>query len=443
MQWVMLPSRRRTPPAEGGFVLIEILVSALVLAIVAGAVLALMQTSARSAADQRRHATAIAIAQEDQARLRSTRISSLNRLKQVQPVTIDGSKFTLESTGVFVNNSSGTDASCVSGKSSADYVRVTSRVSWPGLGSRPPVVIQSIVSPSNGSLDASHGTLAITVLNANNVPLTGVSLKGTGEAGGTFTATSDSTGCANVADLPTDNYGVTTTTSGLVDKTGSSPPEATKVGVSPSNTVGMTLYYDHPGSIPVEFKYREGSTTNFKASKMDSVVVYNAETGKTAKAYPSLSGSRETKVTAANLFPFSKPDTVYAGYCEKNNPNPNNELNPPGALAMGSVIVPAGGTTPTVMLQLPALNLVVKKGSTLLVGATVKITDTGCNVSRTFTTTTGGVLPDPGMPWGTFNICAQSGGVRKTVTGQKIQSLTSATAVTIDLASGTSNGNCP
>ncbi len=423
--------------------LIEILVSALVLAIVAGAVLSLMQTSARSAADQRRHATAIAIAQEDQARLRSTRISSLNRLKQVQPVTIDGNQFTLESTGVFINNSSGTDASCVSGKSSADYVRVTSRVSWPGLGSRPPVVIQSIVSPSNGSLDASHGTLAISAVNAKNLPLIGVALSGKGEGGSTFTATTDSTGCANVADLPTDNYAVTTTTTGLVDKTGTSPPEAVKVGVSPSNTVPLLLYYDHPGSIPVEFKYREGSSGTFKASKMDSVVVYNAETGKTAKAYASQSGARETKVTAANLFPFEKPDTVYAGYCEKNNPNPSSETNPPGAAAMGAVLVPAGGIAPTVVLQLPALNLIVKKSSTLLVGATVKITDTGCNVSRTFTTTTGGVLADQGMPWGTFNICAQSGGVRKTVSGQKIQSLTSATAVTIDLNSGTSNGNCP
>lgn len=439
----MTPTRRRTPPAEDGFVLIEILVSALILAIVAGAVLTLMQSSARSAADQRRHSTAIAIAQEDQARLRSTRISSLNRLSQITPMTIDGDQYTVESTGVFVNNSSGTDASCVSGKSSADYVRVTSKVTWNGLGTRPPVVIQSIVSPSNGSLDASHGTLAISAINANNLPLTGVTVSGKGDDGTTFSGTTDSTGCANFADLPADQYDVTTTTAGLVDKTGTSPPAAVTVGVSPSNTVPLLLYYDHPGSIPVEFKYREGSSGNFKASKMDSVMVYNAETGKTAKAYPSLSGARETKITATNLFPFSKPDTVYAGYCEKNNPNPNNESNPPGALALANVLVPSGGVAPTAILQLPALNLVVKKGSTLLVGATVKITETGCNVSRTFTTTTGGVLSDQGMPWGTYNICAQSGGVRKTVSGQKIQTLTSATAVTIDLNSGTSNGNCP
>ena len=160
----MTPTGRIAPPGEEGFALIEVLVSALILAIVAAGVMALLQATTRSAADERRHAEAYAIAQEDQARLRSMRLSALNRLEQTRPVSVDGNEFTVKSQGVFVNNTQGQPSSCTAGETSADYVRITSTTTWPG--SRQPVVIQSIVSPSNGSLDPNHGTLVVTTKNA-------------------------------------------------------------------------------------------------------------------------------------------------------------------------------------------------------------------------------------------------------------------------------------
>ncbi len=95
----MTPTGRIAPPAEDGFALIEVLVSALVIALVAAGVMALLQATARSAADQRSHAVAYAVAQEDQARLRSLRLSYLNRLNEKREISIDGSEFTIESTG--------------------------------------------------------------------------------------------------------------------------------------------------------------------------------------------------------------------------------------------------------------------------------------------------------------------------------------------------------
>ena len=57
------------PPGEDGFILIEVLVSAVILAIVAGAVLTLITAATRSAASTRNHSTAYGLAQEDQARM--------------------------------------------------------------------------------------------------------------------------------------------------------------------------------------------------------------------------------------------------------------------------------------------------------------------------------------------------------------------------------------
>ena len=391
--------------------LIEVLVSAIMIVLVAGAVLTLLIATTHSAASERTHSEAYALAQEDQARLRSMRISTLNRLQQTRSVTLNGSTFTIESTGLFVNNTTGT-ASCTTGASSADYVRITSTVTWPNMGARAPAVIQSIVSPSNGSLDPSHGTLTISATNAAGTPLAGVGISGTGA--GTFSGSTDSNGCADFADLPSGNYTLTPTAAGLVDKNGN-PPESKIVGVIPSSTVTVSLQYDRPGAISVPFKYRVGSSSEFKPAYADSVVVYNAEMT-TAKAFWTHSGAREATVEATPLFPFTTPDTVYAGACEKDNPNPKSEVNSPGAAAMASVIVPAGEAAHASTIQLPALNLTVTYNGKPVSGARVTVTDINCKeakgnlVKRIYTSnengnqsaTTNGAA-EPGLPWRTMS----------------------------------------
>src|ERR1700761_8953476 len=99
----------RQGQAEDGFILIEVLVSALILAIVAGAVLTLITATTRSAASTRNHSVAYDLAQEDQARLRTMRIAKLNHLDETsaQPIIVNGAAFRVHSTGVFVNNRAG------------------------------------------------------------------------------------------------------------------------------------------------------------------------------------------------------------------------------------------------------------------------------------------------------------------------------------------------
>ncbi len=443
----MTPARAQsTRASEEGFALVEILVSALLIAIVGGAVLTTLQATARSASDSRNHSMAQAIAMEDQARLRSMRISSLNKLNQEYPVTLDGTTFTVTSTGVFVNNTSQT-ASCTTGETSADYIRITSSVTWHTLGKRPPVMMQSIVSPSNGSLDPGHGTLTISTINAAGLALAGVGISGTGP--GTFSGTTDASGCANFADLPAGNYTVTASAPSLVDKEGKAPTTLSpSPGVIASGTQTAILQYDKPGALEVNFKYRVGSSSEFKASSASAIQVFNSGM-KEPFTFTAPGGvPAATLATTAKLFPFTSPYAVYAGSCPSTNPNPTSNPEAPGAAAVAGVTVPPGATLaplPSGTIQLPALNLVVKDGSTLLSGARVKITGT-CSFSREYTTTTGGVLADQGLPWGTYTICAQKGSGssarRKTVSNQAVQTLTSGTSVTIDLSFGTTSSAC-
>ena len=67
----------QSPPAgEEGFALIEVLVSALILVIVGGGVSRSCRRRRARPASERHRSEAQAIAQEDQARLRSMRLSS-------------------------------------------------------------------------------------------------------------------------------------------------------------------------------------------------------------------------------------------------------------------------------------------------------------------------------------------------------------------------------
>ena len=63
---------------------------------------------------------------------------------------------------------------------SADYIRITSTVSWPSIGSRPPALVQSLVAPPNGSISETAGALAVSVQNGQNQGVAGVGLSGSG-----------------------------------------------------------------------------------------------------------------------------------------------------------------------------------------------------------------------------------------------------------------------
>ena len=131
---------------------------------------------------------------------------------------------------------------------------------------------------------------------------------------------------------------------------------------------------------------------------------------------------RLATIEAPSLFPFASPDTVYAGACGANNPNPNGEANPPGAAAMASVLVPPNGSPPKVTLQLPALELTVKSGASVVSGARVTISDDKLHRSAATRSSASTRRPrpaaspspgstsveDPGLPWSTYDVCASA-----------------------------------
>jgi Tfp pilus assembly protein PilV len=455
-----MPTRaRRAPSDEDGFILIEVLVSALILAVVAGAVLTLIATTTRSAASSRSHSTAYGLAQEDQARMRSLRLSTLKSYGHVTEPTIDGTKFFVESKAFFVNHKSGT-ASCTEANASADYVEITSTVSSPTMPN--PVSLQSIVSPSSGSIDSTHGTLVFQVNNALGGGVAGVSIASTGSGNpGSFSGTSESTGCAIFADIPSGNYKITAAGTGLITPEGTTTFVKEQVGAPAGGTQQVAINFDKPGTLATSFVYKDPATGLLNPAPVDSMELFESENGSKTVTFgtPNLT-ARSATLENTVAYPFKTAYGVYAGSCTSSNPDPEGKkIN---AAALVSVLVPAGGHA-NATLQVPALNLTVTNSSgTPVQGAKVILTDTTCkyngsNVKREFTTDKVGHLVNSktelesstlavGLPFGTYSICVSakvgSSTRRAEATGASAVTVNNlSTAVSKTLALGTSSSS--
>jgi Tfp pilus assembly protein PilV len=449
----------RMPSGEAGFMLIEVLMSAVVLLIVSAGIFGLMQATAHSSSEDRHRSEAYSVSQEDQARMRSMRLSALNALNETRTVSLNGTKFTIHSTGTYVNDLTGT-TSCTAPETTADYAKITSEVTWPRMQGAKPATIESIVAPSKSlSLDPSNGTLIITARNAQGSPLPGLKLVGSGPA--PFNSETNALGCA-LFNLPEGGYTMVPSGVNLIDKDGKAPA-AMPVSVSTGVSRSYTVEYDQPGTIPLTFETLVAG--KLVPAKMDSVFAY--QTGMSSARIFSTAGLvREFTINATPLYPFPSPYSIYAGACSVNNPNPEGKAGAPGAAGVANVAVLSGETKAagSAKIQLPALNVTVKNSSALVKGARVTITDKNCKdssgtlIKRAYTTNGSGnqtatppVAPEaaePGLPWGVYEVCASaeiSGAFRrKKVSSVTVQSLTTPATATIDLSSSyESNSKCP
>lgn len=434
--------------SEQGSVLIEVLVSSILLVITAVGVFSAFDAATRSTADQRHRAQANGLAQTDLARLRTMRISDLSNLHETKVMTVDGARYTVESLATFQTDATGT-ASCSSGTASADYIEIRSTVTWPSIGDRASVVAQSLVAPPNGSVSANTGSLAVQIVNAEDEGIEGVVIAGTGAD--TFNGVTGANGCAVFGNLPAGNYTFTLSGPTLYDDEGKEPgPQQTSVVAESTNT--LVLQYDQPGAIEASFQTRVGGV--LVPSSADAIVVFNSGMD-LPKAYGT-PGTPQAKVTATPLFPFESPYAVYAGTCEGNDPSLISETVPEGIIA--NAVVSAKGTTP-LTLELPALHMQVLSGegkedptNLPLAGASVEVTDTKCEegspVVRTYKTNAEGALPDPGLPYSTYDLCVSDGTKHVEVDGVAVPfdpaEMQAGTTVAVYLGEpGALEGPCP
>ena len=456
------PSRRRAHAAalrdQAGFTIIEVLVAAVILALVAAGSAVALVGAVGTSGIQRNSSAAEALAQQDESKLRGYTISQLANLNQtLSPMTLDGTQYTVHESASFVSDASGTP-SC--SNPSADYLETTSSVTWAGMpSSLNPVTVTGLITPTYGEISSSSGVLAVQVQDAGGNPIVGmpVSVSGPGSASG-VTA---SNGCILFGDLPVGNtytVSVTPTTGTYVDNStgqavnASSPDQQTNVQVAAGTTAASPTPFvlATPGTAPFSFTtaWPTGvSPSPAPTATAPSVVLTSGGltivcSVQDASGCPA-SGQGDTNWGASawssslRAYPLV-PATyaTYAGICTGDDPHAYGDTDATTTVTAGSVAANTPLTLPAMVVRLytgtatsPGSEMALPAGSKLIV------TDTQCDGGEHFVGGPGattipandstlptsaspnlsgltqdtGLLANPGMPDGKYTVCFQNG----------------------------------
>lgn len=141
----------RRDPRDAGFSLVEIVVALSVFAVLAVACTTMAIDSLGVAGDNRERVRAASLASAEIERTRAVFRASRSGVPEttvVEPTLVDGSTYTVARTTTWVDadGDPATDAGVSYTAATGTSLLVEVRVSWPGLGSRPPVINTTVLS---------------------------------------------------------------------------------------------------------------------------------------------------------------------------------------------------------------------------------------------------------------------------------------------------------
>jgi Tfp pilus assembly protein PilV len=400
------------PSSQRGDTLIEVLVSALLLAVIVVGTLTGLNSANRSTSIDRERSQADALAQQEEDQLRSEPIAKLSELSATheviqREVNASGTTYVISSTAQYISDATAT-SSCSSTTPKADYIQTTSKVTWHELGTGKPVVETSVISPPADS------ALIVQVTNQAGEPVPSMNVAATGATNMTSETSTD--GCAILGVSPGE-YNLNVSRAGYVDEDGFPNSNENIVTNTPfyvvaENTVKKQFQFAPSGTIKVRFE-----NTHTKAPALGESFVYaNTLMFPAFKAFPT--GSSYTPsytLSNTSVFPSKATYSAYAGTCEADNPHTVNS----------SIVVPAQLVTPGKTMEatagLPPIAVKVLAGSSKsLPGggaahAPVALTDTGCGTTRNLETNGSGELVYA-APYGKYSLCVTSAGRSYTTT---------------------------
>ncbi len=323
-----------TRVAQAGDTMIEVLVAALLVVLIAVATFTAFIGIAHVVGGQNTRAQASALAEADQARLHGMTLDALvgtaGNTSSTQ--TIDNTVYTITSSSQFTS-ASGAPACTAIGTSTADEVQTTSTVTWasdaPAGG---PVEIHSLMTPPEG------GSLTVRVVGSNGSPVSGSVVSLSGGPTSAAPLTTDANGCVEFGGLAGGTYTVSTTLNGVATS-------AVAPTVVPTKTSTVTLTTGGDGGISATFTTTYNGSTH--ASSADQVVAWNSAYASIYNIFGTASSAgSSTYQSTVNSGSVYGPGNyqVYAGSCAGDASTGGEKL-----------VSVASSTTSSVSLPQPAM----------------------------------------------------------------------------------------
>lgn len=399
---------------EAGAAMIEAIVSAVILLVAVLALFLELDVQTATSSNNRAASVAAGLAEADQERLRSFRVAQLSNRRETKTETVAGTPYEVTSRVDWIRDSAGGTQSCQAASSqAADYLRLTSTVTGrPGIA---PVVLRSLVAPPVGQFGPGQGTVAVKVTGGAGQPVQGATVTVTGPA--TLSDTTNELGCAVFGFVPVGAYAVKASASAFVDPAGAALASGS-VTASEGAVNLTTLQYDRAGSVAVSFD-----------TKVAGAAVQPATASKLSVANAGVPGTgmrrfdgplEQATIAATSLYPFTAAYTIFSGSCAAANPALYDVAGQPAYFDgnPGSVVV-GPGSSRAITVREPALDLTLTAAPATSVSVRVKAIDAGCTDVydwRITSSATGIVkLPEPGLPFGRYSVCADAGGRARTV----------------------------
>jgi type II secretory pathway pseudopilin PulG len=312
---------------QGGFGLIEVIVSAAVLALASLAILAGIEGAQSSTGREKARSVAATLAEQDQETLRSLQFDTLDAYSTTPPparqVDVDGTTYTVTSTTTWQTDStSGTDQ-CTSSSSNAKYIQLTSVVTSKTVGGNiAPLRMDSLEAPSV-QYSANHGDLGVKVVDRNGAGVPGIAVSIAGPESGS--TTTDSTGCAFFPGITIGTYTASLNTLGYVDHWGVTATQIPGVQVAAGSVTVKSIAYDKAATAVATFKTYPPNATGTSFTMTSGAPTLTAANGTEVgllRTYPTSSPGTValSSISADKLFPFTNAYAFFSGACGYDNP---------------------------------------------------------------------------------------------------------------------------
>ena len=413
---------------DRGSMLVEALVAAALLVVLALAFFSSLDGAAKSSASNRHRSVAAGLAQSEMERMRALKQFDPADLSTTRTQTVGAVTYTIASNATWIDDSSGTTA-CGPGSSSADYLKVVTTVTWSTIGNVKPVKSESLFAVRPG-----EGSIKTQVVGRTGAPVAAmpVTLAGPHNASGS----TDALGCLFFGYLPVGAYTATVNQAGYVDKNGTQSVSQT-TSVADSATSSLVYLYDRAASIAATFNSVIGGST-VAVQGTGFMVSNSALPSPSTRTFTSASAQSSID-SGTTLFPFSDGYGVWAGSCAANDPSLYGQTPP--------IVAVNPGAASSVAVRMPALNIVVKTSAgALLPTANVRITPpSGCGSVYTATLNASAALSSPAMPYGDYGVCANNvSGTKRKVTATVQNRLPAGSPVTtLVVPSSGGSATCP
>jgi Tfp pilus assembly protein PilV len=185
--------------------------------------------------------------------------------------------------------------------------------------------IDSLMTPPIGSAGGNNGTLSVQVSDRDNQPVSGIGVSVSGEdAGFSGTKATNAKGCAVFAYVPADTYDIAMNTASYVSPDGVQSVAATGTVTTGTASV-VPVLYDRAGSLTASFdtQYYDWAAKAYRVSASRAFNLTLANAGLSTNAGRRLLSSTTpvAQLGATSLFPFADGYGVYSGRCVEENPS--------------------------------------------------------------------------------------------------------------------------